>query len=74
MEERTFDRNDIDHVQADKGRVELVRNVKGISLRGAGMFGGIDADQDFFYHRLPRVTVRDTMTAGQGSRGRVGEG
>ena len=73
MEERTFDRNDIDHVEADQGRAEAAREIKGIGLRDAGMFGRIDADQDFLDHRLPRVTVRDTMAAGRGSRGRGSE-
>ena len=69
MKERTFDRNDVDHVKADQGRVELAGDVECIRLRITGMFGGIDADQDFLYHRLPRVTVRDIMAAGRGSRG-----
>ena len=69
MKERTFDRNDIDHMKADQSRVELARDVECVRLRVSGMFGGIDADQDFLYHRLPRVTVRDTMAAGRGSRG-----
>jgi len=73
MKKRAFDRDDIDHMQTDKRSVEFVRDVKCVGLRSAGVFGGIDADQDFFNHRLPRVTFRDTMTAGRGSRG-VGAG
>src|SRR5208283_365636 len=69
MKERTFDRNDIDHMKADQARVEFAGDIECVRLRGTGVFGAIDADQDFLYHRLPRVSVRDTMAAGRGSRG-----
>ena len=67
MEKRAFDRNDIDHVKSDQGRVESARKVECVSLRIAGMFGGIDADQDLLYHRLPRVPrVKFAIPWGQG--------
>jgi hypothetical protein len=51
MEERTFDRHDIDHVQSDQTGIEAMSEVERVGLRVAGVLGGIDADQEFLDHR-----------------------
>ncbi len=53
MEERTFDRNDVDHVKADQCGVELARDVECVRLRVAGVFRAIDADRIFFIIGCP---------------------
>jgi hypothetical protein len=69
MEKGAFDRHDIDHVDANQGRAETARKMKGIGLRGAGMFGSVDADQNSFDHRPGlRSVIRDSMASAAVSR------
>jgi len=70
MEQRTFDRHDIDNMKANECRAEPMSDVKGVSLRVPRVLGGIDADKDFFDHRPdPDPDYRDTTGRGIASRG-----
>ena len=51
MQQRAFNRHNIDHVQADQRGAKTARKMECVSLRGAGMLGGIDADENSFDHR-----------------------
>ena len=71
MEKRAFDRDDIDHMQTDQRRVEKPGEIESVHLCVAGMFGGVDADEDLFDQVCDlRANYRDNMRRGNASRGR----
>jgi hypothetical protein len=70
MEKRSFDRHDIDDMQANQRRIEDAGEIKGVGLRVAGVIGGVDADKDFLDQaRNLRVSYRDNTPRGCASRG-----
>ena len=70
MEKRAFDRHDIDDMQSNQRRTENAGKIKAVSLRVAGVLGGVDADKDFLDQaRDLRVVYRDNMPRGYASRG-----
>jgi hypothetical protein len=70
MEKGAFDRHDIDDMQSDQRRIENSGKIEGVRLCVAGVFGGVDADEDFLDQaRNLRVSYRDNMPRGDASRG-----
>jgi hypothetical protein len=71
MEKRSLNRDNIDHMEANKGRSKAVGQVKGVVLRNPRMLGRVDADQDLFEH-WPGPLDGDTIKA-RGAQEATGE-
>ena len=72
MKKRSLDRDDIDHMQTNQRRAEKTGEIESIRLCVAGVFGGVDADEDLFDQVDDlRASYRDNMRRGSVSRGRA---
>ena len=74
MKKGAFDRHDIDDVDANQGGAEAARKMEGVGLRGARVFGSVEADQDAFDQRQVSVLIRDITPRAEVSRGSGGTG